>query len=116
MKRLVSEGFTFYLDDFGVGYSNFNCILKLPLRTVKLDMSITSTNIPSSEDTSIVPVLTDLFHDMGLNVVAEGAETRENVEALIRDGVDGIQGYYFARPMPPEQRRDVLEKNRDLKI
>ena len=116
MRRLVKEGFSFYLDDFGVGYSNFNCILELPLRTVKLDMSITSTNKSTRDNASMVSVLTDLFHDMGLNVVAEGAETRENVETLIRDGVDGIQGYYFAHPMPPEHLRTFLERNKDFKL
>ena len=64
----------------------------------------------------MVSVLTDLFHDMGLNVVAEGAETRENVDDLIRDGIDGIQGYYFARPMPPEHLREFLEKKKDFKL
>ena len=116
MCRLVDEGFSFYLDDFGVGYSNFNCVLKLPLRTVKLDMSLTSTNKLMREDDSIVSVLTDLFHDMGLRVIAEGAETDEQVEMLIQSGVDGIQGYYFARPMPPQHLRDFLEKNKDRKI
>jgi EAL domain-containing protein (putative c-di-GMP-specific phosphodiesterase class I) len=43
MNRLAAMGYTFYLDDFGVGYSNFNCVLRLPLRTVKLDMSLTAT-------------------------------------------------------------------------
>ena len=116
MRRLVDEGFSFYLDDFGVGYSNFNCILELPLRTVKLDMSLTSTNRQTRDNASMVSVLTDLFHDMGLKVVAEGAETRQNVEALIRDGVDGIQGYYFARPMPPEHLRKFLETNENFTI
>lgn len=116
MRRLVNEGFSFYLDDFGVGYSNFNCILELPLRTIKLDMSITATNRETRDNASMVSVLTDLFHDMGLNVVAEGAETRENVEALIRDGVDGIQGYYFARPIPPEHLRNFLEQKKDFKL
>ena len=116
MRRLVNEGFSFYLDDFGVGYSNFNCILELPLRTVKLDMSITATNRETRNNASMVSVLTDLFHDMGLNVVAEGAETRENVDTLIRDGVDGIQGYYFARPMPPEHLREFLERKKDFKL
>lgn len=116
MRRIVDEGFSFYLDDFGVGYSNFNCILKLPLKTVKLDMSLTSSSGSPSDGASMVTVLTDLFHDMGLNVVAEGAETRENVDDLIRDGVDGIQGYYFARPMPPEHLRVFLDKNKCLSL
>ena len=116
MLRLVNEGFSFYLDDFGVGYSNFNCILNLPLKTIKLDMSITSNDRQTRNNASMVSVLTDLFHDMGLNVVAEGAETKEQVETLIKDGVDGIQGYYFARPMPPEHLRKFLEQKHDFNI
>lgn len=100
MRRLAESGYTFYLDDFGVGYSNFNCVLKLPLKTVKLDMSLTSTAEKLKENYGLVYILTDLFHDMGLNVVAEGAETSEQVELLRDYGVDGIQGYFYAKPMP----------------
>jgi EAL domain-containing protein (putative c-di-GMP-specific phosphodiesterase class I) len=109
MQKLSESGYTFYLDDFGVGYSNFNCVLELPLRTIKLDMSLTSS---SKEDNSygLVGILTDLFHNMGLKVVAEGAETDDQVEMLKEYGVDGIQGYYFARPMPIHRLREFLKK------
>ena len=110
MKRLVKEGFTFYLDDFGVGYSNFNCVLQLPLRTIKLDMSLTRNDDLIREEEGLVAILTDLFHDMGMRVVAEGAETDEQVEMLIRSGVDGIQGYYFAKPMPIHRLQEFLSK------
>lgn len=112
MRRLTSSGYSFYLDDFGVGYSNFNCVLRLPLKTVKLDMTLTSTTETLSENKNLVCLLTDLFHDMGLNVVAEGAETAEQVELLKNYGVDGIQGYYFAKPMPIAKLKDFLKKNK----
>ena len=109
MKKLAESGYTFHLDDFGVGYSNFNCVLRLPLKTVKLDMTLTSTVEKSSEsNNNIVYILTDLFHDMGLNVVAEGAESSEHVEMLSSFGVDAIQGYFFARPMPLEKLKEFL--------
>ncbi len=110
MRKLASSGYTFYLDDFGVGYSNFNCVLRLPLKTVKLDMSLTSTTEILKENNNLVCILTDLFHDMGLNVVAEGAETSEQVELLKKYGVDGIQGYYFAKPMPIAKLKEFLKK------
>ena len=112
MRKLASTGYTFYLDDFGVGYSNFNCVLRLPLKTVKLDMSLTSTTEKLKEHNNLVCILTDLFHDMGLNVVAEGAETSEQVELLKKYGVDGIQGYYFAKPMPLAKLKEFLKKSR----
>lgn len=107
MRRLSESGYSFHLDDFGIGYSNFNCILRLPLKTVKLDMSLTAT-IDGSKN-NIVCMLTDLIHGMGLNVVAEGAETLEQVESLRSYGVDGIQGYYFAKPMPLAQLKKFIE-------
>ena len=116
MKRLVREGFSFYLDDFGVGYSNFNCVLQLPLRTVKLDMSLVATVDDVHANESLVAILTDLFHDMGLRVIAEGAETDEQVEMLIQSGVDGIQGYYFAKPMPPHRLQEFLSKKKNFRF
>lgn len=110
MRKLAESGYTFYLDDFGVGYSNFNCVLRLPLRTIKLDMSLTATTEKLKKNNNLVCILADLFHDMGLNVVAEGAETAEQVELLKKYGVDGIQGYYFAKPMPLEKLKTFLKK------
>ena len=109
MRRLTRSGYTFFLDDFGVGYSNFNCVLRLPIKTVKLDMSLTSTTRRLSENYGIVNVLTALFHDMGLTVVAEGAETKAQVKLLQEYGVDGIQGYYFAKPMPLDKLISFLQ-------
>lgn len=110
MKRLAKSGYTFYLDDFGVGYSNFNCVLRLPLKTIKLDISLTATAEKLKENYGLVKILTDLFHDMNLNVVAEGAETAEQVELLREYGIDGIQGYFFAKPMPLQSLSKFLKK------
>ena len=98
MEKMTREGFLFYLDDFGTGYSNFNCLLRLPFKCIKLDRSITSGTTDDSD--RIVSSLTDLFHDMDHVVIAEGAETKEDVDRLLSCGVDRIQGYYYSKPMP----------------
>ena len=100
MQQLTSEGFRFYLDDFGAGYSNFNCLLQLPFQVIKLDTCLVHAGRNGAADYSTVQTLTKLFHDMNLIVVAEGAETGEEVRMLTEQGVDRIQGYALARPMP----------------
>lgn len=106
MLQLSQEGFRFYLDDFGSGYSNFNCLLQLPFQIIKLDTCLVHAGENGAMDYSMVRTLTKLFHDMDLVVVAEGAETDEEVQMLIAQGVDRIQGFALARPMP----EDALQK------
>jgi len=113
MRRLSKNGYLFYLDDFGVGYSNFNCVLQLPLKTIKLDMSLTSTIEKIQENCNLVKILIDLFHSMHLNVIAEGAEEIKQVDLLHSYGVDGIQGYYFAKPMPTDALIEFMEKSKN---
>ena len=99
MCQLSQDGYRFYLDDFGTGYSNFHCILQLPFHSVKLDASITHTTHESRSDQSVVGTLSALFHNMGFDVIAEGAETAEDSEYLADQGVDKIQGYFYSKPM-----------------
>ena len=111
MQKLAQEGFRFYLDDFGTGYSNFNCLLQLPFRIIKLDTCLIHSEKNGDQDYSMVGTLTKLFHDMDLVVIAEGAETMEEVRMLEEQGVDRIQGFALARPMPLEQLRKFYREN-----
>jgi EAL domain-containing protein (putative c-di-GMP-specific phosphodiesterase class I) len=99
MDSLTKQGYRFYLDDFGAGYSNFSCLLKLPFEIIKLDANITNTILTEDSSNELVSMLTKLFHSMNLTVVAEGVETEQLVEALKSRDIDRIQGYYYARPM-----------------
>ena len=99
MEQLTADGFRFYLDDFGTGYSNFQCLLQLPFQIIKLDRSLVHAEKDGKPDYSMVRTLTNLFHERNLVVVAEGAETMEEVQELTRRGVDRIQGFALARPM-----------------
>ena len=103
MQQLTEDGFRFYLDDFGAGYSNFNCLLQLPFQIIKLDTCLVKNSKNGKRDYTMVRTLTKLFHDMDLGVVAEGAETDEEVKALAEQGIDRVQGFALARPMPEDK-------------
>lgn len=100
MEQLSADGFRFYLDDFGSGYSNFNCLLQLPFQIIKLDTCLVHPSKNGTQDFTLVRTLAKTFHDRNLIVIAEGAETEAEVQALTEQGVDRIQGYALARPMP----------------
>ena len=103
MSELTEAGFHFYLDDFGTGYSNFNCLMQLPFRAIKFDAGFIHDQKTIQQNYTPISALTKIFHDMDLIVVAEGAENEDEVNAMIAVGVDRIQGYAFARPMPEEK-------------
>ena len=103
MEELTRDGYHFLLDDFGTGYSNFNCLLQLPFQFIKLDSCLIRPGADNNTNYSTVQTLTNLFHDMQLRVIAEGVETDEAVEALRQFGIDRIQGFALARPMPERE-------------
>lgn len=108
MCSLCEKGIGFYLDDFGTGYSNFSVVMHLPFEMVKLDRSLLSHIMDSEENRNVLRQLILLFHSMGIRVVCEGIETKEQSEIVTELGADMIQGYYYARPMEPEAFSDFI--------
>lgn len=111
MDDMTKRGFRFYLDDFGVGYSNFNCLLKLPFCMIKLDPCLVQIDADGKKNYTALYTLTKLFHEMNLVVIAEGAETEEEVHMLTEQGVDRVQGFALARPMPVDKLLDFYQGN-----
>ncbi len=103
MDKLHDAGFGFLLDDFGTGYSNFSSVLNLPFDTVKLDRSLVSGLVDDAKSRLTVMALVPFFHKLGLNVLAEGIETAAQSDIAFDFGVDRIQGFYYARPMPEDK-------------
>ena len=103
MEQLTRDGFRFYLDDFGEGYSNFHCLLQLPFQIIKLDKCLVQLDQNGKPDYTMVHTLTKLFHDRNLVVIAEGAETEQEVAALEAQNIDRVQGYALAKPMPTDR-------------
>jgi EAL domain-containing protein (putative c-di-GMP-specific phosphodiesterase class I) len=110
MHRLMDKGVGFYLDDFGTGYSNFSAVLALPFETVKLDKSLTDQLLGPPREHQFVSSMVHMLQEADYTIVAEGAEGLETVEELGRLGVDRIQGFYYARPMPEGDFLQFLEQ------
>lgn len=118
MEKLIAMGIGFYLDDFGVGYSNFSSVLSLPFDTIKLDKSLTDKLTSTEKERGIVRSMVGMFGGT-YSIVAEGAETEKTVEELKKIGVDRIQGFYYSRPLAEadflhfqkERRKNERKKN-----
>ena len=108
MCHLEEKGAEFSLDDFGTGTSNLFRLLKLPIKYVKLDKYLVDSYFKGEAE--ILPDLVRMFHNADKLVVAEGVETEAMKDELIRMGCDYEQGYYFSRPIPPEEFAEYMEK------
>ena len=100
VKTLRGLGFLIEMDDFGSGYSSLNMLSQMPIDVLKLDMKFIQDETAWTMDAGILHFIMDLARWMHLIVVAEGVETREQLDRLVETGCDYVQGYYFAKPMP----------------
>ena len=103
LDRLGAMGLRLSVDDFGTGYSSLAYLKRLPIDEIKIDRSFVSTMVAREEDEIIVRSTIDLGRNLGLEVVAEGVETRAIMERLAQFGCDVAQGYYLSRPVPPDE-------------
>ncbi len=99
MQELAALGIRFSIDDFGTGYSSLNYLKRMPLYELKIDKSFMDGTPDDPNDTAIVKLVFSVAASLGLKVVAEGVETRNQTDFLIQHGCDAMQGYYLARPM-----------------
>jgi EAL domain-containing protein (putative c-di-GMP-specific phosphodiesterase class I) len=96
------------IDDFGVGFSNLGYLGTLPIDKIKIDKSfVRRINSPDGKSALVVGIIS-LARGLGLEVVAEGVETKEELEFLRRHGCDQIQGYLFSRAIPADQLSTLL--------
>ncbi len=110
IKKLREIGIKFSIDDFGTGYSSLSHLQKLPLNTLKIDRSfIADIGNPNSE-AIIVETIIMMAKNLGLEVIAEGVETKEEVAYLRSRGCLNYQGYYFSKPLEEEKFYNLLQK------
>lgn len=101
------------LDDFGTGYSSLAYLRKIPLTTLKIDKSFINDISSLDSNITIIDSIIDLGHKLGIDIVAEGVETKEQLEYLVKNNCDKIQGYFYSKPIPMgeiEKFLDVFEK------
>jgi EAL domain-containing protein (putative c-di-GMP-specific phosphodiesterase class I) len=102
LELLHGQGVRLSIDDFGTGHAGFAYLKDFPVDELKIDGSFVSGLGVSAEDTAIVASCIDIGHAMGMSVVAEGIETREQLERLTEMGCDIIQGYFYSMPLADE--------------
>jgi diguanylate cyclase (GGDEF)-like protein len=109
LEALSELGLKIALDDYGTGFSSLSFLKRLPINVIKIDRSFISDIRNQSNDAAIVASTIALGHNLGLTVIAEGVETREQLIYLRAAGCDEVQGYYFQKPVPAADIVDALK-------
>ena len=111
LSKVKDKGARILLDDFGSGYSSFNMLQRFFFDILKIDMSFTKEIEMNSRTRKLIPLIIEAAHALDAKTIAEGAETKEQVEFLREHGCDYIQGYYFHRPLKKDEFSEKLDQN-----
>jgi len=103
LADLKSMGFSLAIDDFGVAYSSMNYLRHFPVDTIKIDRSFIRDINSEKNSLAIISAIVAMGHSLGLNVLAEGVETEDQLQTLQSIGCDECQGFFFSKPNAPEQ-------------
>ena len=110
IEKLVEAGIEFSLDDYGSGYSNMNYMLTLPFSMIKIDKGIVWSAFSDKRACLALKSTIKMISELGMAVLAEGVETKEQAEWLSELGCDYLQGFYFAKPMPKKDFIELMKK------
>lgn len=112
LEQFRNYGFQVEIDDFGSGYSSLNTLKDMDVDVLKIDMGFLRTTKPDriQRSMSILNNIIDLSKTLGLSVITEGVETKEQVTALTKMGCRIYQGYYFSKPIPIEEFENTYLK------
>ena len=109
LSQLKALGIQLSMDDFGTGYSSLSYLHQFPMDTLKVDRSFVSRMATNGQGTDIAHTIVILAHQLGLDVVAEGVETAEQLDQLRSLGCEYAQGYYFSRPVSGDKAEALIE-------
>ncbi|ARF50411.1 cyclic di-GMP phosphodiesterase [Pantoea stewartii] len=111
MHKFQELGAQVHLDDFGTGYSSLSQLARVPINAIKLDQSFIRNVNKRPVSQSLVRAIVAVAKALDLQVIAEGIETADEEAFVLKNGVDGRQGYFYAKPMPAEQFRHWLAQH-----
>jgi diguanylate cyclase (GGDEF)-like protein/PAS domain S-box-containing protein len=111
LTRLRTMGVRMAIDDFGTGYSSLNYLKQFPVDTLKIDQSFIRNLPDNKDDAQITRTIISMAHNLGLGVIAEGVETKEQLDFLQQVQCEEVQGYYFSRPIPDNALVKLINKN-----
>ena len=114
VARLREIGFEIEMDDFGSGYSSLNMISAMPLDVLKMDMKFIKNIEHNAKDFRLVELVMDIAKYLKVPVVAEGVETENQLRLLKEADCDLVQGYYFSRPLPPEEFEKLIVRELEI--
>jgi EAL domain-containing protein (putative c-di-GMP-specific phosphodiesterase class I) len=109
LSTLRGKGIRVAVDDFGTGYSSLSYLRKFPLDALKIDQSFVSQITTIPDETVIITAIISMSRSLNLQVIAEGVETEDQLDFLKAHQCDEAQGYYFSRPVPPQEFVRLLE-------
>jgi EAL domain-containing protein (putative c-di-GMP-specific phosphodiesterase class I) len=111
MRRLKNLGVGLSLDDFGTGYSSLNYLRRFPVDSLKIDRSFIADVVSDPSGSSVVTSVISIAHNLGLSAIAEGVETSDQLDFLVDNGCDMLQGYIFSKPMPADEYAELLRRD-----
>ncbi|CAK8718043.1 hypothetical protein KKHLCK_07205 [Candidatus Electrothrix laxa] len=109
LKDIRELGVRIAIDDFGTGYSSLAYLKKFPVNTLKIDQAFITDIVRDSNDETIVASVLSMAESLNLKVVAEGVETKGQLELLRKMGCEEVQGYYFSKPLPADGVAELLK-------
>ncbi len=109
LEHLAALGMPLSLDDFGTQRSNLDYFIELPISVVKFDRTFTQSYFSNDKTKYVMQSVINMFQSMGLSIVIEGIETKDEFELIQKLPINGIQGYYFSRPLPEDEFVQFLE-------
>ena len=110
INALRNKGFMIEMDDFGNGYSSLNMLTTLPIDALKLDMKFIKNICIDKKSCRLVEIMIEISKMLEVPVIAEGVETKEQLELLKEMGCDIVQGYYFSKPIPDYEFEELIKK------
>ena len=110
LGELRGMGFYISMDDFGTGYSSLSYLKNLPINKLKIDRSFIMNIREEPKNQIIVKTVIFLAKELGIHILAEGVETKEEHGFLLENKIDSIQGYYYAKPMPMDEMERLLQE------
>ena len=110
LNSIRSMGISVAIDDFGTGYSSLSYLKKLPVTKLKIDRSFVVDVLENEDDAAIIRTIIVLGKNLGLDIIAEGVETKDHVDFLVDAGCNKIQGYYYSKPLSIKECEAFIQK------